>query len=388
MDTGRGGGLGGPRTLFEVLHPYVEEWFDEFERSEPAGIGAVLLVLEQFQDLLARTHWFEDRARRDFGLDCSAFEAVVALCGIQVAARRCGVPTAGCPAPPEQVTEAFLSLWGPRLPRCCGVTASHVAVAYLGNGWSPDPDRGYGGPSWEPARVGFLAMTYKAVKNGLHTLANTSVPPLVSERCQQRSAFDHRVQAVSQAIAVALVSPKPEPGQDSPSIRDWDCEASTLWGFVFDAVLGPGHAGSSGVGGRPLAGAYTKSLLGQRLEPLLGITVKTAEHYFCTTCCDAHGDPECPLDEGAVVMATSYRNRYVTPKDRLPPEDRAWGHEEVRRNICKNPSCRNRLHRLAKASGRRAGGDQQPLYDSGLARCPYCGEQPTRWRKTVWTRHP
>lgn len=388
MDTGRGGGVGGPRTLFEVLHPYVEEWFDEFERSEPAGISAVLLVLERFEDLLARMHWFEERARRDFGLDCSGFEAVVALCGIQAAAGRCGVPAAECPAPPDQVTKSFLALWGQRLIRCHGVTASQVAVAYLGAGWSPDPVTRYAGPCWEPARVGFLAMTYKAVKNGLHTLANNSVPPLVSERCQQRSAFDQRVQAVSHSIVLALVSPQPGPGRCGPSIGDWDCKASTLWAFVFEAVLGPGHAGSSGNGGRPLAGAYTKSLLGRRLEPLLGITVKTVEHYFCATCCEAHADPDCSVDQGAVVMATSYRNRYVTPKDRLPAKDRAWGHEEVRRNICKNPSCRDRLLRLVEASGRRPGGDQQPLYDSRLARCPYCGEQPTRWRKTVWTRHP
>lgn len=386
MDTGRGGGVHGPMSLFEDLEESVEDWLAELDRNDPSANGPVLLVLEHFEGLQARTRWLEEKARREFGLDGFRFEAIVALSGLQVAARRSGVSSVDAAAPPEEVVAAFLDLWRPCLVRCAGVTAVQVAVASLGCGWSPRHRSRPVTASWEPARVGLLTMTHKAVKNGLHFLANIGVPPLVRQRCEERSAFDHRVQALSQSIALSLVTAQPSgPGR---SIADWDCGSSTLWGFLFDAVLGPGHAGGGSVGGRPQAGAYAKSLLGQRLHPALGITVKTVEQYYCTGCEEAHGDPKCPVSDDAVVMTTSSRNRYVTPRCQLSSQDREWGHEEVRRRICKNDACREALHRLMVCCGRRPGADRQPLYDCALDRCPYCGVPPTRFKKTVWTRHP
>jgi len=310
----------------------------------------------------------------------------VALSGLQVAARRAGVPSADAAAPPAEVVAALLDLWRPCLVRCTGVTAVQVAVASLGCGWSPRHGSRPDAPPWEPARVGLLTMIHKAVKNGLHFLANIGVPPLVRERCEERSAFDHRVQSMAQSIALSLVSA--QPGEPGRSIADWDCGASTLWAFLFNAILGPGHAGGGSVGGRPQAGAYPKSLLGGWLHPALGITVKTVEQYFCTGCTRAHADPKCPVSDDAAVMMTSSRNRYVTPRDLLSSRDREWGHEEVRRRICKHPACREALHRLMTACGRRPGAEPQPLYDCGLDRCPYCGAKPTGRLKTVWTRHP
>lgn len=386
MDTGRGGGVQGPMSLFEDLAESVDEWLDELGRNEPPVHGPALLVLEHFEGLQARARWLEERARTEFGLDAFRFEAIVALSGLQVAATRSVVSTAEGPAPPEEVVAAFLDLWRPCLVRCPGVTAAQVAVASLGCGWSPLRGSRSVAPPWEPARLGLLSMTHKAVKNGVHFLANISVPPLVRERCEERCSFDHRVQAMAQSIALSLVSPRP--GGPGRAIAEWDCGSSTLWGFLFDAVLGPGHAGGGSLGGRPQAGAYAKSLFGRWLEPRVGITVKTVEQYYCASCQEAHPDPKCPVSGDAVVMETSSRNRYVTPRDRLCPRDREWGHEEVRRRICKNPDCRDALHRLMTACGRRPGADPQPLYDCRLGRCPYCGAAPTRFQKTVWTRHP
>jgi len=372
-------------SLFDDLDESVEEWLAELERPDPVN-GAALLVLEQFEGLQARARWLEARARREFRLDAFRFEAIVALSGLQVAARRAGVPVADRPAPPEEVVAAFLDAWRPCLARCPGVTAVQVAVANLGCGWRPGHGSRSLAPSWEPARVALLAMTHKAVKNGLHLLANVGVPPLVRERCEERSTFDDRVQAMAHSITLALVSSQPdEPGR---SIADWDCESATLWGFLFDAVLGPGHAGGGSVGGRPQAGAYPKSLFGRWLEPRLGVTVKAVEQYFCTGCKEAHGDPKCPVSDDAAVMITSSRNRYVTPRDLLSSRDSEWGHEEVRRRICKHPACREALHRLMTACGRRPGAEPQPLYDCRLIQCPYCGAKPTGRLKTVWTRNP
>ena len=386
MDTGRGGGVHGPMSLFEDLDESVEDWFAELERNDPSVNCAALLVLERFEGLQARARWLEEKARRKCGLDGFRFEAIVALSGLQVAARRSGVSSADAAAPPEEVVAAFLDLWRPCLVRCDGVTAPQVAVASLGCGWSPRHGSRPVAPSWEPARVALLTMIHKAVKNGLHFLANIGVPPLVRQRCEERNAFDHRVQSMAQSIALALVTA--QPSARGRSIADWDCGSSTLWGFLFDAVLGPGHAGGGSVIGRPQAGAYAKSLLGQWLQPALGITVKTVEQYYCTSCQEPHSDPKCPVSDDAVVMATSSRNRYVTPRCQLASLDQEWGHEEVRRGICKNPVCRGALHRLMTACGRRPGADPQPLYESGLDRCPYCGAPPARFKKTVWTRHP
>lgn len=386
MDTGRGGGVQGPMSLFEFLDESVEDWFADLERNDPSVNCAALLVLEHFEGLQARARWLEEKASREFGLDGFRFEAIVALAGLQVAARRSGVSSAKGAAPPEEVVAALLDLWRPCLVRCTGVTAVQVAVASLGCGWSPGHGCRPVVPSWEPARVGLLTMIHKAVKSGLHFLANIGVPPLVRQRCEERSAFDHQVQATAQSIALSLVTA--QPGEQGRSVVDWDCGSSTLWAFLFDAVLGPGHAGGGSVCGRPQAGAYAKSLLGQSLHPALGITVKTAEQYYCTRCEESHADPKCPVSDDAVVMATSSRNRYVTPRCQLSSRDREWGHEEVRRRICKNPACREALHRLMTACGRRPGTDPQPLYDGDLDRCPYCATPPARFQKTVWTRHP
>ncbi len=387
VDTGRGGDVRGLRPLYECLESSVDERLDEHESSGPKGIGATLLVVEQFPDLLARARWLEERARTRFGLDRMAFEAVVALCAMQLAARRAGASGADDPAPPDWVTAAFLTFWRPCLIRTPDVTAPQVATACLGGGgWYPRHGSEFDLPSWEPARLGVMTMTFKAVNHGLHALANKGVTPLVRERCEQRDVFAHRVHAGTQAIALSLVSP--QPGECGRSIAAWACEVATLWGFLFDLILGPGHPGGGGIGGRPLPGAFAKSLLGGWLEPTLGITVKTVEQYFCSSCNKPHPGPGCPVSPSALVMATSRRNHYVTPKDRLSGCDHTWGHEEARRNICKSDVCLEELRQLLSACGRRPAIDQQPLYHERLEACPYCGEPPTRWHKTVWTRHP
>ena len=137
-----------------------------------------------------------------------------------------------------------------------------------------------------------------------------------------------------------------------------------------------------------MPGAFTKSLLGRVCHATTGMTVETVEQLFCGRCRAGHPDGRCPVDPSAVLVATSCRNRYVTPRERLSGEDQCWGHEKVRRNICKNSACLEALRKLLADSGRRPGADQQPLYDGRLEACPYCGSSATRWRKTVWTRQP
>lgn len=386
MDTGRGGGVRGLRPLFALLEPYTEEWMDEQDPSEPPEIGAALLLVERFDGLIGRLHWLEERARRDFDLDPSGFAAAVALSGMLEAARRSGVPVDT--APPEPVTGGLLSLWTPLLARDEHVTPPQVAAAFFAGGWSPSRRWRWDGPRWEPASLVLRAVTYKAVWSGLHSLASRAVPPLLRERCEDRASFDGRVLSATHAIAVSLARPPHEPTGRERSIASWSCQDSSLWGLSFDAILGPGRPGGDGRGERPLAGAFTTSLLGQWCQQTMGIAVKTVEEYFCVACEEPHPDAQCPEAPAAVVMATSRRNRCVTPKARLDGDDRSWGHEQARRKICKNPACLEKLRQLLRACRRGPCLDQQPLYDAGLSACPYCGAGSTRWHKTVWTRHP
>jgi len=385
METGRGGGVRRPLSqLFAIIKPYTEEWADERETSEPPQVGPSLLVVEGFDDLAARLRWLERKARSDFGLDASGFEAVIALSGMLDAAGRSGVRVGI--APPDPIVEEFLALWTPGLDCGADVTPPQVAAAYFTGGWAPPGGSRWDHPRWEPASLAILAVTFKAVRAGLHSLAARGVPPLLRERCEQRATFEQRALAIMQEIALELTVTPPQSRGCAPFLASWNCQESSLWGFVFDATLGPGRPG--GGGDRPLAGAFAKSLLGLRCERTMGITVKTVEEYVCTSCKEAHPDPKCPIAPYALVMATSRRNRLVTPKARLQGDDRSWGHEEVRRTICKNPTCLRELRCLLEACGRAPCVDQQPLYDSRLARCPYCGDRPSRWHKTVWTRHP
>ena len=386
MDTGRGGGVRSLRPLFAILEPYTEEWMDEQDSGEPPEIGAALLLVERFDGLLARLHWLEERAQKEFDLDAEGFAAVVSLAGMLEAARRSGAPVDT--APPEPVTGALLALWTPQLVRDEHVTPPQVAAAYFAGGWSPPRHSRWHEPRWEPASLVLRAVTYKAVWSGLHSLAGRGIPPLLRERCEARAAFDERVLTATHAIALWLTMVAHQTSGHQRSIASWSCQDSSLWGFSFDAVLGSARPGGDGRCERPLPGAFTTSLLGQWCQRTMGIAVKTVEEYVCVGCEEAHPDAQCPADPAAVVMATSRRNRCITPRGRLNGDDRSWGFEEARRKICKNPGCLETLRQLLRACRRGPCLDQQPLYDARLGACPYCGTRSTRWTKTVWTRHP
>lgn len=351
--------------------------------DEPRLRGCVALV-ERFDDLLKSVAWLTGAVGRDRRPELSGceWEVAVTVAGILTAAEKGGLGARHDWRGPALV---LLRVWSPDLGHRPDVNAPQVAAACLAGPWrprwapNPPPTRW-----WEPARLVLMALVYKSVHSGLHRLANL-LPPLARERSQDRDRFNEHIWKGTHAIAGRLTAHDGSPVREGQTIRQWQCDERSLWEFVASAILGPGRPGAGGCGARPLPGAFNASLLGQWCQQAIGVGVGTIEVYVCAECQELCQQPRCADHPSAVVIGTSCRNHFVTPRQRLTGDDEQWGHEEVERKTCNNKTCIDRLHTALDGHHR----DSKPIYPASATECPYCRTNLAGQRSTnVWTRFP
>jgi hypothetical protein len=368
------------------LERWVEQWLDEQARAlvDEPRLNSFVVLAERFPKLPPKVDCvvrrFEERSGDE--VPRCLLEPIIALVGMDVAARRARPSSGSQRAALEQAGRALLELWshrgGDRNP---DLTAPHVAAAYLSGVWAPAGWPRFAG-RWEPARLQLGAMTYKMVHHGAHSLANMPLAPWTQLRQDERCRFDSAILAGAQRIVSWLVRGDGPPSCRGASLAAWDWEQRTLWEFLHGVVLGPGRPG--GGNGHPLAGAFLSSMFGCWAELAVGTTVGTVEVFVCTGCGRVRDLPGCEQHPGVTVIATGRRHRFVTPRDRLEDVEPDLGHLQVKRRVCKNPTCVKSLSDLD------CWADAEPIYPAAFQDCPHChtnrftGQRPV----TVWTKRP
>ena len=373
--------------LLADLEPWVEQWLDEQAHAlvDERRLNSFVVLAERFPKLLPKVQCVVLRFEETSGDEVPRclLEPIVALVGMDVAARRASPSGGRQEAALEHAGRALLELWSIRgCDRNQDIAAPHVAAAFLSGVWAPDGSRRFEG-RWEPARLQLGAMAYKMVHHGAHALASMPLVPWTRLRHEERIQFDAKILAAAQRVVTWLLRGDSPTGCKDGSLAAWDWEQRTLWEFLHSTVLGPGRAGEGG-NWRPLAGAFQSSLFGCWAELAVGTTVGTTEVFACSTCRQVREPPGCATHPEANLIATSRRHRFVAPRDRLDDVDRDLGHQLIKRKVCKNPTCVDALSKLV------CWADAEPIYPTSLMECPYChttrftGQRPV----TVWTVRP
>lgn len=372
--------------LLKDLETWVEQWLDEQAHAlvDERRLNSFVVLAERFPRLPPKVNCVVLRFEETSGDEVPRclLEPIIALVGMEVAARKARPFSGSQPAALEHAGRALLELWSHRGgDRKSDITAPQVAAAYLSGVWAPAGWPRFDG-RWEPARLQLGAMTYKMVHHGAHAMANLPLAPWTRQRQDARCRFDSTILAGAQRLVAWLVHGDGPPSCRGASLAAWDWEQRTLWEFLHGAVLGPGRPG--GGSGHPLAGAFLSSMFGCWAELTVGTTVGTVEVFVCPRCGRLRDAPGCEDHPAVTTIATSRRHRFVTPRDRLEDIERDLGHLQVRRKVCKNPSCVQSLSDLV------CWADAEPIYPNALPNCPYCqtnrftGQRPL----TVWTMRP
>lgn len=374
-----------PLVLRLRLTQEVERWLEEQPTTllDEPWLRPYVAIVERFDDLLRSVAWVAKALQRDGGPELSRQEQEVA---VTIAAFRAAASQAAPSVEHDwrQPALVLLSAWRADLVHQDEVNAPQIAAACMGGGWTPPWAPDLTSPWWEPAGLALEAMTYKSVHRGLHVMATKNVPPLARERCRCREQFTGHVTRATHLITAWLASGRGCGHGRFASISQWRCEERSLWEFIANAVLGPGRAGAASCG-RPVPGAFAASLLGRWCEQTLGVRVGTIEVYVCLECQELCAKPACPRHPSGMVIATSCRNHFVTPRCQLEEEDQEWGHVQVVRTTCNNPRCVERLRAGLHGHHQTA----RPIYPLDASECPSCHTTITGQRPvTVWTRHP